>query len=92
MGGAQANELAEQLVAEVADAEDLCLSYQEVLVFVGVSKQHAEKLGVTRQQVNRCACESACSCCRGSCSAIGCVALAQFLLMLAPRFLLVVVC
>jgi hypothetical protein len=40
-------------VAEVADAEDLCLSYQEVLVFVGVSKQHADKLGVTLQQINR---------------------------------------
>jgi len=58
-GWPQVNELAEQLVAEVADAEDLCLSYQEVLVFVGVSKQHAEKLGVTRQQVNRCVFKSA---------------------------------
>lgn len=40
-------------MAEVADAEDLCLSYQEVLVLVGVSKQHADKLGVTKQQINR---------------------------------------
>lgn len=48
-------ELSEQLAAEVADAEDLCLSYQEVLVFVGVGKQqHAEqRTGVTKQQTQR---------------------------------------